>query len=48
MKSQLELVAENDRLRALLADIYCAMLASGWHEDALIVRVRAEMTKSAP
>lgn len=42
MKSQLELVAENDRLRRLLADVHTALLASGWHDDELIRRVKVE------
>ena len=42
MKSQLELVAENDRLRRLMADVHTALLASGWHDDELIRRVKTE------
>lgn len=42
-----ELEAENFRLRAMVAEIYTAMLAAGWHEekDKLLQRVPEEAKK---
>ncbi len=33
-------VEENAGLRILCGDVYTAMLNAGWHEDAIVARIR--------
>ena len=42
--SNTELECEVLRLRALLAEVYTALLAAGWRDDTLVKRVK-EATK---
>jgi len=37
------LIAENARLRILIADVYAGMVAAGWHDDELLARVKKEI-----
>lgn len=39
--------AELARARALLSDVYAALLRSGWHEDQLLERVRLAKAEAA-
>lgn len=48
MKTTTELIAENDRLRALLVEARTAILTSGCGDDKLLARIRQEINPLSP
>ncbi len=40
---QAKMLASYARSRILLADVQTALLASGWHEDSLLTRIKKEL-----